>query len=275
MIFARQMRYFGQFTCAEPARLDTIMDRIDDRLDVAMKELLSKPENAPFEIAIRLGGAMCGPIGVVGGELFNSVFEHFSTAKRIDRMRDFLTVLKARFQALEDQTVRDRERLEAIIKKLNSPEFSEALASAAEIVVRTANREKVNRLANVLANGSDPSFEPSSDDDLTSFIHDVSQLSEGDIQVLGQLASTLAFAIQFADVSQKAGQPEFPLQSIIEDAQREKLFTEDFYSYCFRLVGFGLAAQMPHNSPSVAAGGPIFRLTNRGRRLAALLKQRT
>lgn len=113
----------------------------------------------------------------------------------------------------------------------------------------------------------------SNDDDLTSFIHDVSQLSEGDIKVLEQLASP-ASALNFALGAQESTLPESPFQAVIDDAEREKLLTEDFYSHCFRLVGFGLAAQIPGNSPSLALNSYSFRLTRRGHTLLALLKQR-
>ena len=125
--------------------------------------------------------------------------------------------------------------------------------------MRSTNVEKIKRLGRVLANGSDPKTEPSNDDDLTSFIHDVSQLSEGDIQILERLASP-ALALNFALGSQKSAPPESPFQAVIDDAEREKLLTEDFYSHCFRLVGFGLAAQIPGNSPSLALNFLLFSL---------------
>jgi hypothetical protein len=74
--------------------------------------------------------------------------------------------------------------------------------------------------------------------------------------------------------AQKSTLPESPFQTVIDDAEREKLLTEDFYSHCFRLVGFGLSAQIPGNSPSLALNSFSFRLTRRGHRLLALLKQR-
>lgn len=205
----------------------------------------------------------------------DSLREHFLNRNRYERIVETFQVFKSEIEAMEKECAGDRERLDAIYNYTKSPEFAEAVVAAAEEAARSTNTKKIKRLAVALANSCDPSIEPSDSDDLTSFIHDVSQLSEGDIQILGKLASTPAMAFQFAQGSQKASQPESPFQWIFDNAQREKLLTNDFYSYCFRLVGFGLAAEIPHNSPSVAAAGPVFRLTNRGRRLAALLNQRT
>lgn len=92
---------------------------------------------------------------------------------------------------------------------------------------------------------------------------------QGDVKVLEQLASS-AFAFNFMR-SKESTLPDSPLQKFFGDSQREKLLTEDFYSHCFRLVGFGLAAQIGGDSPSDS----VFGLTRRGHRLLALLKQRT
>lgn len=104
--------------------------------------------------------------------------------------------------------------------------------------------------------------------------NDVSQLSDGHIhiKILMQLASP-SFVLNFALGSEKSTQPESVLQSLIDGAEQEKVLTEDFYSYCFRLVGFGLAAPIPGNSPSLALNAYSFRLTRRGHRLLDVLTQ--
>jgi len=236
------------------------MDKIDNPLDVAMRQLQENPESTPLVIALKLVAALPGL------SVADSLWEHFSTSKRIERVYEVLIALVRELEALQASYVGDKQTLGAIGNYLKSPEFSEALIAAAEEAVRNTNAERIKRLARVLANGSDPNTEPSNEDDLTSFIRDVSLLSEGDIHVLKQLASSLPLAFDFATDSQKVSTI---FQQSFDRTEREKLLTEDFYSHCFRLVGFGLAAQIPGNSPSQ------FQLTRRGHRLHALLTERT
>jgi hypothetical protein len=244
------------------------MGRIDDPLDVAIKQLEESPENATLEVAFKLATA------IPAVAIADAIREHFLNHKRYKRVIGTLIVFQAELEALKNEGAGDRRRLDAISTYLKSAEFAEAVVAAAEEAVRSTNVEKIERLGRVLANGSDPQSEQTNDDDLTSFIHDVSQLSEGDIRVLKQLASP-AYGFTFARASQNSTLPESPFQTVIDDAEREKLLTEDFYSHCFRLVGFGLAGQIPGNSPSLVLNSYSFRLTSRGRRLLALLTQRT
>lgn len=244
------------------------MDHIDNRLDVAIAQL-AESHDTPLEIIQKLAAAI--PVLAIA----DALAEHFLNRNRYERIVETFLIFQAEIEALKKECVGDRQRLEAVSNYPKSPEFAEAVITAAEEAARSTNARKIKRLAVALANSCDPSIEPPNSDDLTSFIHDVSQLSEGDIQILGKLATTPWFAFPFAQGSEKSSQPESPLRWMISEAEREKLLTDDFYSYCFRLVGFGLAAQILHNSPNVGAGEPFFRLTNRGRRLVVLLKQRT
>lgn len=243
------------------------MDRIDNPLDVAISQLAENPENTTLEIALKIA------VAIPAVAIAEAIREHFLNRRRFERVKETLVVFQAEFGALQNECARDRQRLDAISDFPKSAEFAESVIAAAEEAVRSTNMEKIKRLGRILANGSDPDTESSKDDDLTSFIHDVSQLSEGDIKILEQLASP-ASALKFAMGGQKSTLPESAFQAVIDDAEREKLLTEDFYSHCFRLVGFGLAAQIPGNSPSLALNSYSFRLTRRGHRLLALLKQR-
>jgi hypothetical protein len=245
------------------------MDRIDKPLDVAIRLLGDNPESTPLEITLKLAAAI--PVVAIA----DSLHEHFLNRNRFERIQQALLVFKSEIEALDKECAGDREKLGAMRDYLRSPELAEAILATAEEAARSTNMKKIERLGLALANSCDSTIEPSSSDDLTSFIRDLSQLSEGDVQALRQLTSLAPLAWAFAQGSQKSSQPEPPFQSIINDAEREKLLTDDFYSHCFRLVGFGLAAQIPGNSPGLVTNGLLFRLTRRGHRLAALLKKRT
>jgi hypothetical protein len=238
------------------------MAHIDDPRGVAIQQLREDCETSPLKILIALANVHPKM------HVLNSILDHFSVDKRFERVAEVFDIFDKELEFVERQVGKvDR-------KFLQSPEFADAAVAAAEEAVRTASAAKIHRLASVLANGCDPTLE-TSDDDLSSFIHDVTQLSGADIQVLQRLSFVFmgsgGHAIKMAE-DLPHGSSESPLTTPIEDAARENALTDDFHSHCFRLVGFGLAVQIPSNSPTLAGGGIRFRLSGRGRRLLALLK---
>jgi hypothetical protein len=240
------------------------MNRIDNPLDVSISQLDDNPESTPLEITLKLATII--PLVAVT----DTLREHFLNHKRFERIKETFLVFQAELEALQKEYAGNQQALDAQSNFLKSSEFAEAVIAAAEEAVRSTNAEKIKRLGRVLANGSEPEAERA-DDDLSSFIRDITQLSEGDIRVLEQLASA-AQLFGSALASQTSPPPSSPFQNLIDDGEREKLLTEDFYSHCFRLVGFGLSAQIPGNSPSVVFSRYSFRLTRRGHRLLKLLR---
>lgn len=218
------------------------MVRIDDPRGVAIQQLREDCETNPLKILMAL--ASVHP----KAHVVNSILEHFSVDKRIERVADVFEIFNQGMNSLERNFAADHLTLSEMRKRLDSPEFADAVVAAAEEAVRTASAAKIHRLASVLANGCDPNIEPS-DDDLTSFIHDVAQLSEADVRVLQQLSS--AFTVFSGLGDRREPGSESPLKAL-DGAVREQALTDDFHSHCFRLVGFGLAAQIPSNSPSLA-----------------------
>ena len=128
--------------------------------------------------------------------------------------------------------------------------------------MRIADSIKLDRLGSALANGLDKNIiQP--EDDLPSFVRDVSQLSDLDIKALDNIVSMAQYEAILI------------LKEFAARADREKIKADDFYSYAYRLVGFGLALEVPSKTGRRSANDLRFSPTNRGRKLIALLKKRT
>lgn len=245
-----------------------------DDFEIQVRDLEESEENNPLELAksaltvviaaITGGHLLPIPEMAAAGHLLE---EHFSTRRRVRRVREVTYACGNQIIAIKNTIAKDREDLQRQIdERLKSSEFAEAFATAAEEATRTTNAAKLNRLAAVLANSCDPTLSSSTDDDLTSFVHDISRLSEGDVKTLNNLFIS---SNSFYRRNEKTSGPKSEFSEFINDMAREQSLGSDFYSHCFRLVGFGLATQLAWNSPE---GGPSFRVSDRGRHLLNLLR---
>ncbi len=248
------------------------MKRIDSSTDVAITQYEGEPEDETREIILKVAGELFAPVGIVV-----ALREHFSSKMRYERIKQVFLALKADIEALEQSA---QDKVQAIEERLQSPKFTEAILTAAEEAARTADSNKLDRLASSLANGLDPDIiRP--EDDLPSFVRDVSQLSELDIKTLDTIVSMAQYEALTEPSDPKttdepntqkfyfADAPEF-----VASADVEKIKTNDFYSYAYRLVGFGLALELPSKTGRRSANNLRFSPTNRGRKLFALLKKR-
>lgn len=181
---------------------------------------------------------------------------------------------KAEIESLKTECAQDPVKMQAIEERLQSPKFTEAVLTAAEDATRTADSKKLDRLACVLANGVDPKLKFSDDEDLGSFVRDASQLTETDLQILAIIHSTFANVIA---VTPNLNDPNIFTEravDLLKNADKAGIHRDDFYAYCSRLVGFGLALEAPHNPSRQSPGDKCFRPTRRGLKLVALLEQR-
>ena len=243
------------------------MDQIDDPLDAAFSQNREEPENVAGELAIRVAGRLFLPLGVV-----NTLREHFSQRNREKRVWEVLSALKAELERLSDKSKNHQDKIAALEGRVTSSMYTEAIIVAAEEAVRAASDAKLRRIASVLARGADPEIEISADeDDLASFVRDIGQLSERDIRVLEVLHSVFADTMKM--YSNLHNQDVFTKQAaqLLNKAEESKIPRDDFYSYCKRLEGFGLAIEVPRNPNWMAPGDYCFRPTRRGLKLLSLL----
>lgn len=243
------------------------MKRINNPTDVVLTQYEGEPENTTQEIVLKVAGSLLLPIG-----LATALREHFSSRERQERIHRVLLAFKADIEALQKKSEQDGVRTKAIEDRLQSPKFTEALLTAAEEAAKTAESKKLDRLASTLANGIDPDvIQP--EDDLTSFVRDVSQLSELDIKTLNKIVISSPLRAVFGTPS--SSEPSDLMQSLVESAALERIENDDFFSTAFRLVGFGLVLEVPSSQYGARSINHLsFTPTKRGRKLSALLKNR-
>jgi hypothetical protein len=138
---------------------------------------------------------------------------------------------------------------------------------------RTDEAKKIKRFAAILGNSVAPNDELDVSEDVSDFIRAVAQLSERDIQALQILYSVFADVVKVYPnlhdpnvFTERAGQ-------LLKKVDESKIHRDDFYSYCKRLEGFGLAIEVPRNTSRMAPGDYCFRPTRRGLKLLSLLEE--
>lgn len=82
------------------------MNRIENPLDTAIRQLEEHPENTTLEIALKLAAAI--PVVAIG----DAIREHFLNRSRYERVRNTLIIFQAEFEALQKQWAGDRARLD-------------------------------------------------------------------------------------------------------------------------------------------------------------------
>jgi hypothetical protein len=250
------------------------MKRIDKPIDAALSNYDADQENRPLEITCKIGAEVFNfvlPLGPFNPlSLLNSLREQFSVSARFGRIRELLSVLKSEIDSLQRESAENSTRLGAFEAEQTSPEYAEAFRVAAEEAVRTADAKRIERLGIALANGLDPDVKALEADGLSTFIRDLSQLSELDIRTLETIINTPRFAASLDTwaVDSTLG------QRLVVAAVSANLEKNDFYSHAYRLVGFGLALEAPSESGRRTADNLCFVPTRRGRKLLALLQSR-
>jgi hypothetical protein len=243
------------------------MKRIDSPTDVALTQYEGEPEDTVQEIMLKIAGNLHNPFG-----LALAIKNHFSSKARFERISQVFLAFNHNIQCLEKECKENKAKTEAIEDRTKSPQFVEAFVAAAEEAVRTADSRKLDRLANVLANGADPdTLQP--DDDLSSFVRYVAQLSELDISTLDSIAQALQLLWLRENTENTSDLPM--AEEVLQTTALQKLETDDFYSTAYRLVGFGLALELPTKTGRRSSNNIRFTITSRGRKLLQLLKTRT
>jgi hypothetical protein len=244
------------------------MKRIDSPTDVALTQYEGEPGDTVREIMLKIAGNLHNPVG-----LALAIKNHFSSKTRFERIGQVFLAFNHKIECLEKECKENKVKAEAIEDRTKSPQFVEAFVAAAEEAVRTADSRKLDRLANVLANGADPdTLQP--DDDLSSFVRDVAQLSESDINTLDSIAQALQLQLWLRENAENTS--DLPMaEDFLEGTALQKLETNDFYSTAYRLVGFGLALELPTKTGRRSSNNIRFTTTRRGRKLLQLLKTRT
>lgn len=244
------------------------MGKIDDPYDATKSQYLEESENLFGELALHVAGAVIPLVGV-----FNAIRDHFSQAAVAQRLRALVEAVNSKIDSVQRRVEGNQEQIAAMRSKVESPQFRAAVRLAMEETWRTDEARKIKRFAAILGNSVAPNDELDVSEDVSDFIRAVAQLGERDIQAVQILYSVFADVVKVYPnlhdpnvFTERAGQ-------LLKKVDESKIHRDDFYSYCKRLEGFGLAIEVPRNIGRMAPGDYCFRPTRRGLKLLLLLEE--
>lgn len=164
-----------------------------------------------------------------------------------------------------------------VMKKLrerfDSPELQDGLLRAVEEAQRTASARRVRRMSVVLASALAGDFD-NEPEDIVSFIQTISELTDGDIQVLVIMEAAYAWPIKHMPNLNDPNAFTERYADLMKLVDEAKIHRDDFYSRCVRLSGFALAMEVVRNTSRQTPADHCFRPTLRGLRLLRMLHER-
>ena len=233
---------------------------IDDPIEATKNQWKEQPDRA-LEVILEVAGTMVPFAGIV-----NVVRKYFSADTVNGKVEALL-------RALENEVRRLGKKLESLSDKLESPEFAETLVVAVTETIRTTSNNKIQRFGSILGLALASDAISTTWDDAASYIRDISQLGEEDIQALRILYSVQKDIYALRTYSTDPNPYTEKIKEVVTAVDRSGLSRDDFYSRCSRLSGFGLALEVQRNDGRMSPGDHCFRLTKRGVQLLELIKQ--
>jgi hypothetical protein len=236
--------------------------KIDDPINASENAWPDEPEGLGkkfADLALSFLGLVLPPAAIV--KILNDQFLPENKAARVKYLFDAMAI---KLKEVEAKCASSREKLAEMKARLEEPAFQRAVATACEEAARANDLERIKRFALVLASSPTPGKWSTDGDDIATFIRDLSQLSEKDIQVLEGLSMAFGnFVLSNPDLADSTifTNNNHGLEYVIT---QQNLHRDDFYSGCGRLVGFGLAIEEPWPPVTTQPHGRCIRPTRRG-----------
>jgi hypothetical protein len=237
-------------------------DNIDNPVEASFEAWPEEREGLGVKFAkLALSG---GALSWTPAAILKILLDQFGEANRGGRIQYLLDGIRAGFQVLESQIGADREKVDQVQARIDSPQFQQAVAAACEEAARATDEKKIQRLAAVLTGSITPSQWADPKADLAAMIRDIAELGTRDVEALDVLRTT------FRDVvihHPKLDDPNAFTEGM--DSYRTAINLngfkpEDFYAHCARLAGFGLAIEVVRNISRMHPNEYCFRPTRRG-----------
>ena len=235
---------------------------IDNRIE-KIREIANEQESDFLGTLASVGG-LFSPVLTVW-TIANSVVDG---AQRAHRAKTSINALCDELESIRSQWPADCEGA------LNKDWFRKAVRVLLEEASKAINDEDAMKLGRAMAHGCFPNDENKHrQEDLATYISDVSKLGSDDIQMLRLLGDVNAKTIK---ATPNMHDPEYFRKNFVDFKRRVSemnIHPDDCTSVCARLSGFGLAYEVPRG-PSTgqqATGEHCFRPTRRGMYLLMLL----
>ena len=95
------------------------MKRIDSPTDVAITQYEGDPEDTTQEIILKVAAELFAPVGIVV-----ALRGHFEAKNKYERIKRVFLAFKSDIEALENESVQDKTKIQAIEERLQSPKFT-------------------------------------------------------------------------------------------------------------------------------------------------------
>jgi hypothetical protein len=244
-------------------RLKSDTMAIDNRIE-KVGDILNEDNDDLLDGLVRAGSVFSGWMAFY--EAFKSIFDQRDARHRV----------KAAMCALCDEMESLRDALPGNLEaSLKSEWFKRGLRVAIENAARESSEERAAALGVALAYGSFPDEENKHrQEDVASYIRDLSLLGTDDIQMLNLLRDTYWPVIKSHPNLNDAEVFRQHFNKFRQAATSLNIHTDDCVSTCARLSGFGLTIELPRGSANVQQSfEQYFRPTRRGLYLLSLLER--
>jgi hypothetical protein len=236
---------------------------IDDRLEKT-REIFPEDEDD------LLGGL------TLAGAFFSPLLAVCDAFKSVTDRRDARHRVKTAIHALCDELESMRNGLPSNVEAaLKSEWFKRGLRVAIEGASRESSEVRAAALGVALAYGSFPNDENKHrQEDVASYIRDLSLLGTDDVQMLKLLRDTYLPVIESAPNLNLPDAFQRHFDKFRQAATRLKIHTDDCIATCARLSGFGLTIELPRSGAAHQQSfEQFFRPTRRGLYLLSLLER--
>lgn len=238
------------------------MAKWDDPIGHIKAGMEEPPASPGIELAVR----GVGWVPVVG-DAIKKALDAIRGQEKNARLEFLLTAIVERLEVHEGS-------LDDVIRRLDQPEFNRLISVAIERIFFGANERKVKRFAAVITDAATNDKTEQQYEDAASYIRALDELSEDDIKVLKHLYNHQRHRINEEQSVTRYNEvfQENEMVEMLKDAKNLDIPTDEFYSRCHRLSGYGLAVPLDKSHGSM--GNPddfAFRVTLMGKRLVYML----
>jgi hypothetical protein len=246
------------------------MGKIDDPLD--QTEFQHRDEGVARGLTILLNFA--APVVSLLSQEFGALATlgafatQFTAQHRLDsRARALQEGLREAYGDLES-------RQESIEKKVVGPEAEEAITVAVRNALNSARLDKAHRFGRII--GATLAEDAPNWREAAEFIRTLEEFSDSDLEALRILWNNQRSAYRVItndrrEMSTDANDFTGKWKDILEQASKQSITKDDWYSRCARLSGFGLTALVQSNAAHQGPDAMCYRLTGRAVRLLKLL----